>query len=590
MALMQAWLGMDWIYEAQGPGDLGARLAAATAIADGGEEGVGSVVVVGSDCPFLRPRHLRAAVRALSDTQEGGGEEDEEEGGHDLVLGPATDGGYWLIGLRRPCPALFRDVDWGTSRVLNQTLARAESLGLKVKLLEALSDMDRPQDLALWRPPPLTSVVIPVVNEAECLSATLAAVFNGTSTHRAAATAGADRTGVNTEGGREGKGGRKVRRWVEGGGEGGRERGRWREGGRGSGHAGMFSTQAPHISPVLPQESTPTPSTTQSSSNREEPSVRTSPGRKLKIHDPHVEVIVVDGGSTDRSERVARALGARVIRAPTAGRALQMNLGAAAANGDILLFLHADTLLPPTWEDEVKGAFAHHPSLLATAFRLRIMAPSSLFRVIEAGVSARSRWPWSMPYGDQALAVRRSVFEAVGGYPDVPVMEDFSFIQALHKMARTPPTSRPGGRDGRERKDGRATRQGGGRRGQSTEAGGLYGGKIRLLPSAVRTSARRWERLGVVRTTLVNQCMVLGWYVKVDPNKLAAFYRQARAGGTGGGRKRGVEKRLVSLRGLWRRGGEEGAGRERGSEGREGGQAEGPGPARAPPVSIRMGV
>lgn len=307
---MKAWLGLDWIYEPQGPGDLGERMAAATALADGGEKDVGSVVLIGSDCPFITPGHLQEAVAAL----------DEE--GNDVVVGPAKDGGYWLIGLRRPCPELFQGVDWGSGRVLEQTLAIAQGLGLQVKCLEALHDMDRPSDLSLWTPPPLTSIIIPVLNEAPNLAATLAAVYNGTSTHYHTRTTAAAAAAAGKKKTKRGRGG--------GGGGGGAVR----------------------------------------------------DGRGLKIHDPNVEVIVVDGGSTDGSQRLALALGARVVTSPIANRAAQMNLGAAAATGDVLLFLHGDTLLPATWEDEVRGAFSKDPKILATAFRLRIQARAPLYRVL----------------------------------------------------------------------------------------------------------------------------------------------------------------------------------------------------------------
>ena len=166
-------------------------------------------------------------------------------------------------------------------------------------------------------------------------------------------------------------------------------------------------------------------------------------------------IIVVDGGSTDGTQRLALALGARLVHSPLANRAAQMNLGAAAAAGDLLLFLHGDTLLPPTWEDDVRGAFARDPSILATAFKLKIMGESPLFRIIEASITARSSWPWSLPYGDQALAVKRKVFDLLGGFPDVPIMEDYSFVQALQVLAKRPPPPRPrsrkkGGREGGE--------------------------------------------------------------------------------------------------------------------------------------------
>ncbi len=117
----------------QGPGDLGARLERAFTelMAKPGDR----VVVMGTDCPDLRASQLEAAFEELVT--------------HDLVLGPARDGGYYLIGLRRPIPRLFHGIPWGTHRVLAQTLERAG--GLRVSQLEALDDVDTPADLARWR-------------------------------------------------------------------------------------------------------------------------------------------------------------------------------------------------------------------------------------------------------------------------------------------------------------------------------------------------------------------------------------------------------------------------------------------------------
>jgi rSAM/selenodomain-associated transferase 1 len=115
----------------QAEGDLGVRLAAACAA--GLEAPEDAVVLVGTDCPDLRPRHLAAAFMALAD--------------HDVVVGPSHDGGYWLIGLARPLPALFEDIPWGGPEVLARTLERAHHARLRVATLETLSDLDTPADL-----------------------------------------------------------------------------------------------------------------------------------------------------------------------------------------------------------------------------------------------------------------------------------------------------------------------------------------------------------------------------------------------------------------------------------------------------------
>ena len=164
----QNWLGNAWSLRSQGGGDLGARLERATGAAFA--EGADAVVVIGTDCPDLTAGRLAAAFVAVTET--------------DVVLGPATDGGYYLLGLRRPAPALFRDIAWGTAAVLAQTLAAVQAARLTHRLLQPLSDVDLPADLPHWARTERAreagrrgvSVVIPALNEAAHLNATLAAV------------------------------------------------------------------------------------------------------------------------------------------------------------------------------------------------------------------------------------------------------------------------------------------------------------------------------------------------------------------------------------------------------------------------------
>ncbi len=132
------WLGDDPIVAAQAPGDLGARMA--TAMRDAFAAGASRVVVVGSDCPGFRAHHAALAFRALDD--------------HDLVIGPARDGGYWLIGARDGVPPVFSDVPWSTPEVFAVTRAHASEAGLTVDLLETLADVDTVEDLALLQGDP----------------------------------------------------------------------------------------------------------------------------------------------------------------------------------------------------------------------------------------------------------------------------------------------------------------------------------------------------------------------------------------------------------------------------------------------------
>lgn len=133
--LMKTWLGQDLTFCDQGPGDLGVRLE--RAVSEAFQSGTKRVVIVGSDCPGLNPEILHKAFDGLTD--------------HDLVLGPANDGGYYLIGLTRPLSPLFADIPWGTGAVFKRTYEVAKRSGLKQLILEPLDDIDRPEDLALWK-------------------------------------------------------------------------------------------------------------------------------------------------------------------------------------------------------------------------------------------------------------------------------------------------------------------------------------------------------------------------------------------------------------------------------------------------------
>jgi rSAM/selenodomain-associated transferase 1 len=122
------WLGEDLEYAEQGAGSLGERLCRATAQTP--------VILIGADCPDLTPKHLVQAAQALQDD--------------DIVIGPAEDGGYYLLGLRRPLDRLFSNISWGTATVLAETVERLESYGLEPVWLETLADCDRPEDLQRW--------------------------------------------------------------------------------------------------------------------------------------------------------------------------------------------------------------------------------------------------------------------------------------------------------------------------------------------------------------------------------------------------------------------------------------------------------
>ena len=134
LALMQGWLGADIVYQPQGEGDLGARMARAMSLSFQG--GIERVVIIGTDCPGVNANLIAQAFHHLHS--------------HDLVLGPAIDSGYYLIGLNCLIPELFSEISWGTAEVLQQTVDIAKKLDLSVAYLPQLADIDRPEDLPVW--------------------------------------------------------------------------------------------------------------------------------------------------------------------------------------------------------------------------------------------------------------------------------------------------------------------------------------------------------------------------------------------------------------------------------------------------------
>ena len=369
--LMQDWLGPHLTYRPQGSGHLGRRMRKAFEAAF--ENDAAAVVIVGSDIPGISGDILRQAFEALRQK--------------DLVLGPAKDGGYYLIGIRRNLPAktydrLFDGIAWGSDRVLAQTLKIAGDLGLDLTRLEYLADVDRPEDLPTWHQEQKTaaqpdlSIIIPALNEAAAIEPTLS-----------------------------------------------------------------------HLEGV-----------------------------------DKLEVIVVDGGSTDGTVDLARSWGAKVIQTRP-GKAIQMNSGAASAMGEVLVFLHADTRMPEGFYHQIFSAL-NQKGVVAGAFRLAIDSRAAGIRFVERMADLRSRY-LQLPYGDQALFMKKSIFESIGGFADLPIMEDFILVRRLRRK-----------------------------------------GKIAILSAAVITSPRRWQNFGILKTWLVNQMIVIAFYLGIPPERLARWYRR----------------------------------------------------------------
>ena len=178
---------------------------------------------------------------------------------------------------------------------------------------------------------------------------------------------------------------------------------------------------------------------------------------------PH-EIIVSDGGSTDKTTSLAVRSGATVITSAK-GRAAQMNAGAAAATGEFLLFLHADTI-PPVNFPEIIGRTLRQPNTPAGAFTFKLSGDLAAATLIETLVALRCSFA-RKPYGDQGIFIRRSLFEATGGFPEIPVMEDLNMIRKLSKL-----------------------------------------GTVSIAKDPAYTSPRRWQEGGLVRTFIRHQLML----------------------------------------------------------------------------------
>jgi rSAM/selenodomain-associated transferase 2 len=196
------------------------------------------------------------------------------------------------------------------------------------------------------------------------------------------------------------------------------------------------------------------------------------------------EIIVVDGGSTDRTVEICRQTGVEVLVSERS-RARQMNLGAARARGEALLFLHADTRLPQSALSDIAAALGD-PRCAGGRFDVELEGNHWMLKIIAALINWRSR-ATGVGTGDQALFVRREIFERLGGFQDIALMEDIAFCRALKRL-----------------------------------------GDTACLRSRVVTSARRWESDGVWRTIFKMWVLKLLYLAGVSPARLKVFYADTR--------------------------------------------------------------
>jgi rSAM/selenodomain-associated transferase 2/rSAM/selenodomain-associated transferase 1 len=354
---MQEWLGYDLTYIPQCEGDLGVRMTGAFQGAF--DAGAKRVAVMGTDCPNLRESLLKQAFALLRRGRN--------------CIGPAADGGFYLLGLTSFKKELLQHITWSTDVVYGQTVKNCEDARMSVVPLKMLADIDSAEDI-----PPKISVIIPAFNEEAHIQSALASVQKG------------------------------------------------------------FS----------------------------------------------VESIVVDGGSGDATVDRASEMGARVVTG-FSGRARQMNAGAVSARGDILLFLHADTVLPDEWDCAVRHLVHNNPRAVG-AFKFSVQERLCGIGVVEWGANIRSRF-LKRPYGDQGLFMMKQYFRDLGHFPKLPVMEDLFFVRRARQS-----------------------------------------GSVVTVSQKVCTSGRKWAERGVWKNTAKNQLVLLAAACGVSLDRIARFYRGRR--------------------------------------------------------------
>jgi len=394
LSSMAGWLGQNLLFLPQGEGDLGGRMD--RAFRDSVKEGAGKTVIVGTDCPDLDAQDIREAFQILDSNS--------------VVLGPAADGGYYLIGIQSGAPerlygALFTTIPWGTSEVFSSTVNALASAGIQAGLLDEKADVDEPEDLVHWE--------------------------------------------------------RKIRIQET------EDRRRKEEQDKAQTRAIIPSTAS--ISVVIP------------ALNEQE-----NIGEVIeRLQGSSVEIIVADGGSTDETVAICRRAGAKVIVSKP-GRGAQLNRGAAEAGGQILFFLHADAIPPGRFPDLIRAPLAR--GAVGGAFSFGTDLGGLSMRIVTFGANHRARL-LGIVFGDQGIFVRADLFRRIGGFPDLPVMEDREFVRELKRR-----------------------------------------GRFVILPERVVSSARKWRANGVWRVTFLNQVVMWLYLIGVNADRLGIWYRERLKG------------------------------------------------------------
>ncbi len=347
---MQNWLGKEHEYIEQAEGDLGQKMS--TAFERAFASAKKNVVIIGADCPYNRCDNILKAFELLSYNS--------------CVFGPASDGGYYLLGLNKQTPELFSDIAWGSSTVLAQSLDKINNY----ILLTELPDVDEIEDV-----PAKISVIIVNYNECEMLKNTIEQAQKGF----------------------------------------------------------------------------------------------------------NIEIIVADGQSTDKSQEIANSLGVKFIISQK-GRATQMNRASKEASGDILLFLHADSELLPYFDLAIRNTLKKENVKLGF-FDFAVSGDFNGKGFLKDGTNLRAKF-FKMPYGDQALFLTKDTFDEIGGYRNVPLLEDVFLVKDAKKL------------------------------------GNISSTNLELV-----TSGRRWIKHGFWKTFLINQAVMFAAWRGADLNELNKAYR-----------------------------------------------------------------
>eukprot|EP01080_Neovahlkampfia_damariscottae_P000986 gene986-9893_t len=337
---MERWLGNNFIYKKQIGKDLGSKMT--NAFKESFEDGFENILLLGSDIPDIdHKEHLDTSFSYLIKHEK------------DCVIGPAYDGGYYLIGLNKRVSTkywdeIFKNISWGTKEVLNETKPILRQYNIKYSLLEKLNDVDLPEDIEIWEnaknemenyeKEKKISVIIPVLNEGKNFLNSISSMKHG----------------KNIE--------------IIG------------------------------LSFLL-----------------------------------NFNYQVVDGGSEDETIEIASELPNVTLIETTKGKANQMNTGAEYSTGDILFFLHGDTIVPKHFDTIIRTTLIESRDTIMGAFSFQTDI-DNLFgmKLMNRVTNWRSRM-LQLPYGDQGLFINKQVFIDNGGFPDIDFFEDFQFVRRIQK-------------------------------------------------------------------------------------------------------------------------------------------------------------